>query len=240
TNSTFYSESTSLTDSRYGNYLPNQYSFIELATPIDLEEVTEIRLQYRAKWELEPRYDHVQVSANIQITNNGMAYYPLCGQYSSAAKAGFWKNQPTYNGFQEDWIFEDIDLTPYLEEDAESLNIMFELRTDANKHYDGFYLDDVKILVNGEVETNTTNLFHENLNFVISPNPSDRTTQMMSRHFQTGDELIIYNAVGQLQAKQILTQQQATIVLQEWKSGLYFCEWRRAGQLLKIEKLVKL
>jgi len=240
TSSTFYSSSTSFTDSPNGNYLPNQRKIHELKSPIDLAGVKEIRLQYRAKWSLEPRYDHLQVQALIESPSNETATYPLCGKYSSAAKAGVWKNLPTYNGFQEDWIFEDINLTPYLEEDAKSLNIRFELSSDANNNYDGFYLDDVKIVVVEETETNTTAWLAESRALKIVPNPATHFTQISFTPFQVGDELWVYNAVGQLQEQRILSQKQPTIDLQTWQNGLYFFEWRRKGQVLSIGKLVKM
>ncbi|MEM8524577.1 MAG: M14 family zinc carboxypeptidase [Bacteroidota bacterium] len=239
TNATFYSESASLTDSPNGNYSPNQYSFTELKNLIDLTKVTEARLQYRAKWRLEPRYDHVQVKVEVETDDGRKLFYPLCGKYSSAAKAGFWRNQPTYNAFQEDWIFEDIDLTPYLEEGAVSLNVRFELRADANNHYDGFYLDDVKIVVDDPVETSTKEVKEGDFKFKIHPNPARQITQLSFDNFQADDELWMHNAVGQLQEKIEVNQKQLEIDLSSWQQGLYLFEWRRKGKILSVEKLVK-
>ena len=67
TTSTYYSPSSSITDSPNGNYSHNINKSITLTSGVDLNNAVAATLSFYGKWEIEAGYDYVQ----LEISTNG-------------------------------------------------------------------------------------------------------------------------------------------------------------------------
>lgn len=239
TSEDFYSSSTSITDSPNAPYRPSIYQRITLNPPVDLTNATEARLSFFAKWALEPRYDNVQ----LQLSFNYEEFFPVCGQHTLVARGGRWQGQDVYNGFQDDWVQEEIDLTPFIKEalsdaDRAELRIQFVLSTDGATQEDGFYFDDLKIVTAEDLASNTEDLLLTENQISVSPNPSNEFIIIKTNDLQAQDELVVYDLLGRVVHTNIQNKQ-TQIDIADWQSGIYFCEWRRQGTVLGTSRLVK-
>ncbi len=146
TTQTFYSSPASYTDSKDGNYVNNATVTMTLANTIDLSGLSNPRLTYWTKFDIENNWDYGQVRIS---TNNGSTWIPLAGQYTNPGTGSFQPNgQPLYDGVQSNWVREDISLTGYT---TSQVKLQFQLRTDGSIVKDGWYLDDIGIMYYGIV-----------------------------------------------------------------------------------------
>lgn len=146
TTSTFVSASQSFTDSPSGNYSNNANRTYAYVPSIDLTNVTSAMISYYAKWEIETDYDFVQFQVSI---DNGATWIGQCGNYTvpgtSANGSVQPNNLPIYEGFQTNWVVEEINLSDYI---GQTIKVRFQLRADGGQTEDGFYFDDFKIMYN--------------------------------------------------------------------------------------------
>ncbi|NQY04753.1 MAG: immune inhibitor A, partial [Flavobacteriaceae bacterium] len=139
----FYSSTSSITDSPNTIYGNNQDKSIDLVNNLDLTNAIAANLTFYAKWEVETNWDYVQVEVS---TNNGVTWTPQCGNYTNEGVANQTgaENEPLYDGTQNTWIQESIDLSDYL---GSTIRIRFRLYTDNTQRRDGFYFDDLEVNV---------------------------------------------------------------------------------------------
>jgi carboxypeptidase T len=167
--SQFVSASGSLTESTTGNYPNNSTRTITTTNYIDLTDALAARLSFNAKWTIEANYDYVQV----QASTDGVNWTPLCGRYTTSGSSYQDPGNPVYDGFQSQWVKEEIDLSDY---DGSSIKLRFRLKSDGGLSYDGFYFDDAlveKIVSVSAGENGVGNNFSVN----VFPNPaSDKIT----------------------------------------------------------------
>lgn len=172
TQSTFVSETSSYTDSPFGNYSNNANTTYMLDQALDLTTANAARASYFAKWQLEPSFDYVQFEVS---TDNGLTWIPQCGNYTNYGignpSGGQPADQPLYDGFREDWVLEEIDLTEYL---GEIIQVRFKLRSNGSNRYDGFYFDDFKLYFE---DLSSINELEKNI--VLGPNPASNLVQIM-------------------------------------------------------------
>jgi len=122
-------------------------------------------LNFNARWETEEGYDYVQV-----IVNDGVNDIPMCGNYTTSG-VGFTgqpDGEPLYDGLQNEWINENIDLSDFL---GQTITISFVMRSDGITEMDGFYMDDFKVFQVEEID-NAIETKQENEIFVF-PNPAN-------------------------------------------------------------------
>lgn len=140
TTATYNSPPNSYADSPSGNYASSSTITMTLTSPINLTGVSNPRLSFFTKFDIENNWDYGQVEIS---TNNGSTWIPLEGQYTNPGTGSFQPNgEPLYDGAQADWIKEDISLTSYI---SSQFKIRFELKTDVSVEKDGWYVDDIKI-----------------------------------------------------------------------------------------------
>ncbi|MEZ4847351.1 MAG: M14 family zinc carboxypeptidase [Bacteroidia bacterium] len=144
----------SIADSRYGNYQANASSFLTLKSPIDLQNSHFPKLEFWAKWSLEPYRDYLYVE--VKKTNENV-----------------WKQVPGTFGYNytghHPWMREQIDLSAFKDQ---LINLRFHLQSDFVVQGDGVYIDDLRIVDYTEWATG----FSEDLlgmNVSISPNPNN-------------------------------------------------------------------
>lgn len=139
TNSAYVSSPSSITDSPGGNYPNDANSSFTLSNNIDLSNVDFAELSFYAKWDIENDYDYVVLQAS---TNNGATWQNLCGHYSNRGTASQLQDEPVYDGKQNDWVFETVDLSDFA---GQQIKIRFRLVSDSYIDGDGFYFDDFEI-----------------------------------------------------------------------------------------------
>lgn len=140
TTTSFYSSPNSYTDSKAGNYSNNANVKMTLTNPIDLTQYSNPRLSFQTHFDIEANWDYGQVEVS---TNNGVTWAPVEGLFTNPGSGSFQPNgEPLYDGIQNNWVKEDIDLTAYI---SSQFKVRFVLITDGGTVTDGWYVDDIKI-----------------------------------------------------------------------------------------------
>jgi len=146
TNLSFHSSPTSFTDSKTGNYSSNATVTMTLKNAIDLSTNAHPRLNFWTKFDIEGGWDYGQVKIS---TNNGSTFIPLSGSYTTLGSGSFQPiGEPLYDGSQSSWVNEVMDLTNY---NTNQVKLKFELKTDESVVRDGWFIDDISIVVYGIV-----------------------------------------------------------------------------------------
>lgn len=229
TGSTFVSPSSSITDSASGNYQNNANETIALSDPIDLTDATGANVTFYAKWEIENNFDYVQFDVSI---DGGNSWVAQCGLYTNEGSSN--NSQPTgeplYDGTQNDWVQEQIDLSDYL---GESILVRFHLRSDNGARADGFYFDDLQFNVTGAVLS--TNNVHTS-QFVVYPNPLK--DQLTINTLLENYTIEMYTIQGQLVDKKLDRSGTQSINYADLSSGIYLLRLTsaEASQTLRIVK----
>lgn len=124
---------------------------------------------------------------------------------------------PVYDGIQEQWITEVIDLSHF--EGESQVFIDFEITSDAFLELDGWYIDDVQVLSFKPITTSVKEEESQTQN--IYPNPGSGLftfSEMPASHVR------VYNAQG-LWVSTVSASHQKTIDLQALVSGIYHLDW---------------
>ena len=175
TNLSFHSSPTSFTDSKTGNYSSNATVTMSLKNAIDLSANAHPRLNFWTKFDIESGWDYGQVEIS---TNNGTTFTPLAGSYTTLGSGSFQPNgEPLYDGIQSSWVNEIMDLTNY---NSSQVKLKFELKTDGSVEEDGWFVDDIGIVVYGiiPVELSSFTAFAQDENVLLNWVTSTETNNM--------------------------------------------------------------
>lgn len=234
TGADFVSPSTSWTDSPGGEYGNNDVEENVLNTAVDLTNATSAIASFYAKWEIEDNYDYVQLQAS---TDNGNTWTPLCGKYTNTGTSDQDFGEPLWDGFQTNWVLEEVDLSDYL---GQIITLRFVLVSDVWVTEDGFYYDDFTIssMENGANSINENELTLGDL----MPNPASTFTYLP---FEVTDENVtveLYDQTGKLVlSKQIPAgSMQYKLNIENLSAGTYFCRIHTSDQISESKKLVVL
>ena len=146
TTTSYHSSPTSFTESKIGSYVSNATVTLTQKNSVDLSSYAHPRLSFWTKYDIESNWDYGQVEIS---TNNGSTFTPLTGNYTEPGTGSFQPNgEPLYDGVQTNWVNEEIDLTSF---NSNQTKLRFELKTDGSVTKDGWYIDDIGILVYGIV-----------------------------------------------------------------------------------------
>lgn len=196
TTSDSYSPSTSFTDSPNENYSNNDETIYNFTQQIDLTNATAANVSYYAKWEIETDWDYVQFQVS---TDGGNSWIAQCGNYTNPGVGGNTiqpDNEPLYDGFQTEWVYEEINLSDYL---GEIINLRFYLESDQAVREDGFYFDDFSISYDldniSSIEENTVSLN-------IFPNPTSNEISIALPAYEKYGTVEVFDMNG----KVVLTQ----------------------------------
>ncbi len=230
TTNDFVSSSSSITDSPSGNYSNSQSSTIEIANEIDLTNAGIAAISFYTKWDIEAGFDYVQFEVS---TNNGATWQPQCGLFTSEGNAIQGINgQPMYDGVQNKWVLEQIDLSAYI---GETIKVRFQLVTDAVLNRDGFYFDDFKVTMIDQSALSIASL--EKIGVQVFPNPiKDKLTVKVPD--LSNSVIEIYNLNGQLLRQDILLKTSTDVDLKLLSSGIYILRIR-TDQGIGTMKLIK-
>jgi carboxypeptidase T len=231
----YVSGPTSITDSPFNTYQPNENSSLTLASPVSLIGAVDAVMTFSAKWDIERGFDFVQVSASA---DGGSTWNPLCGKYTVAGSNFQVPGEPLYDGTKREWVNEEMNLNDYL---GQNIQIRFSLMSDNFSEFDGFYFDDLKIeyldSTGVGIQTAASDLF---LSQPV-PNPSTNIASMHYYNVAQGAEMLIYDVYGQLVwKKNISGSGKVEIPTGDFSKGMYSCFVQLPdGSVSKAKKLIK-
>ncbi|MBP7808805.1 MAG: immune inhibitor A [Bacteroidia bacterium] len=224
----FKSAPASITDSPTGNYSNNQTKTVSLKNNLDLTGAIYAHMQYWTKFSLEKNYDEVTIQGS---TNGGSTWFPICAKYETAPSS-FGGTTPMYDGLQELFIKEEINLNGYL---GQQLMIKFVLSTDGGAVLDGFYFDDFLVRKINTLTTNVSEINIEN-NVLIFPNPSNGQITLKNSS-ETIYTVKLFNELGQevIKTDKLEANESGkTLQLEHLQSGIYFIELSTSeGRIVK-------
>jgi hypothetical protein len=175
TTSSFVSAPSSFTDSPTGNYAANTNRTYQLNEVIDLTNASRAVIRYYARWFIEADWDYVQFQVS---SDNGNTWEAQCGKYTVPGKANSQNTQPVskplYDGMQPDWVLEEMDMSAYL---GQQILVRFQLRSDGNTQYDGFYFDDFQVHYDLEDDSSIDAVNHFSIQ--AYPNPAQDYVQFL-------------------------------------------------------------
>lgn len=237
--STFYTSPSSYTDSPSGEYDANENSNMTMSEPFDLSNTLLATLTYYAKWDIETDWDYAQVMAST----NGSSFTALCGIYTNPGVSNQNTDDPLYDGSQDDWVLEEVSLQDYLGE--ETVWIRFRLHSDGFVQEDGFYFDDLSVIVVQEPSSVTESTLALS-NIRIYPNPVKESLNISFYSSESFDsfEIRMTDAIGKTLAldQRIapgVGEQQFILDTQGVQSGVYFVELIGDGISLVQRRVVK-
>jgi hypothetical protein len=168
-------------------------------TLIDISDANSASLEFWTKWSIEKNWDFGQVQASYDGTN----WTSLEGIYTSTGSGNDGGVQPLgtpgYDGKQTTWIKEQVNLNAFIGENP--FYLRFNLKSDSYVNDDGWYIDDISIVVyrdsiisSIEPQKLTVNKFELYQN---SPNPFNPTTQIRFGLANAGVvEIKIFDSLG--------------------------------------------
>jgi carboxypeptidase T len=215
----FVSPTGSITDSPIGNYADNSTTQTTTISNINLTDAIAAYLQFDARWEVERGYDYVE----IQASTNGTTFTPLCGKYTHTGNSSQDNQQPLYDGIQDAWVRETIDLAAYL---GQNIKLQFYLKSDAGTNYDGLYFDDLSVQKITSTSNGIAQIINQTAQVSIYPNPNNGSFVL---HFNSTNSENYKITVSNILGEEVYNTQQnsTTKALQEINlnnaaNGTYF------------------
>jgi hypothetical protein len=134
---------SSFTDSPSGQYSSNADNVMALNTSLILSGATDVKLKFWTKWAVETRWDFATIEAS---SNGGATWSALKGKYTKPASGSGTQILGTYgyDGTQSTWVEEEIDVTQFM---STQFKFRFRLRSDGSITADGYYVDDIRLIV---------------------------------------------------------------------------------------------
>lgn len=220
----FVSPPSSITESPLGNYNSDNHKIISTKGQLSLSSALAAHLQYYTKFVIEKTFDQATIEVS---TDNGATYSALCGIYQTPP-ATFDGTDPVYDGRQDNWVKEDIDLAAYL---GQKIKLRFKFDADFFDERDGFYFDDflVRIITtSGSVGLTETTAPGD---ISLFPNPSKGSFKILGEKLDAA-QITIYNSLGQATNSAVLqsTPSELSVDVESYPAGIYFVKIRTNGQ----------
>jgi len=224
TTSTFVSAPFSITDSpNNSNYEPNTYSDFQLSNPgVNIPDGAKSpQLRFWAKWDLEPRYDYVQVRAS------GITDQALCGRFTKPGSGNGAQpfNEAIFDDFQGEWVEECMDLSDFI---GQTIDLKFILGSDNGDERDGFYFDDLLVEYTDPTLLNTVSIPLRDFRLRQNePNPAGAYTIVRwenVKQLKGEANLLIFNNLGikiSQHALNLSAQNEVRVDTRTWPVGLY-------------------
>ncbi|MFQ6103534.1 MAG: M14 family zinc carboxypeptidase [Candidatus Glassbacteria bacterium] len=136
------------TDSPTGDYSSNTTSIMTGLMQLDLSGAVNAYLIYDSRWEIEKDWDfgQVEVSRDGSTWEAMEATRTFAGsgftEYHDPAEEGYHSRQITY-------VHERVNLSDFLGPGNEAVSFRFILRSDGYIEFDGWYVDEIKVLAYG-------------------------------------------------------------------------------------------
>ena len=149
TSSQYFSSPSSITDSPSKVYDRNSITTLKLINGFELKDADSPVLTFKAKWSIEKGFDYAFLYA---LTERGDTIH-LCGHYTRPGTKDQKEGLPIYDGIQDNWITESVDLSEF--QGFSKLYINFALVSDGYLEQDGIYIDDIEVLSYKDIQTQT-------------------------------------------------------------------------------------
>ena len=240
TTSSWVSPPGSIADSPIGNYFNNQSTSITLNEEVDLTEVGYAQLRFNAKWAIEHAWDYVQVQIS---SDGGTIWEALEGKYTISGSENQAGGEPLYDGFQTEWVLEQIGLMDYV---GEIVTFRFIFKSDAWVTEDGFYFDDFTVL---GIESSSSGYSYSATvsNLQISepiPNPARDIVsfQMVRSNSNEPLRFNIYDVNGKNVYSEVLgnDDNRIKISINDLKQGIYYYQVESKSSRSETKKLIVL
>jgi carboxypeptidase T len=197
TEESFVSAPSSISDSPYWNYMDSQSGSIETIIPVDLADALDATLTYEAKWAIQAAYDYVQV----KISNDyGATWTSLCGKYSKPGNSFQASGEPVYEGVENKWVKESINLDDYL---GQTVYFQFTLVSDGYMNLDGFYFDDVKVLALYDSLVSLPVELEQNI-YLSDPTPNPSTDETIIKYNIKGSDVEMYFEITDISGRTVV------------------------------------
>lgn len=227
----FVSPPSSITDSPNGDYLNNDVNVL-VTPPITIpDEIFQAELNFWTKFDIENNFDFVQVSA---LDENQTLLAPLCGLYTNNGVEPFQPiDQPLYDGTQNEWVYESIDLSEYI---GQVIYIQFALLSDGGVREEGFYFDDLSVNIYQEVDS-VSSVQQPLLTDWIEVYPNPASTELAIKITNKAPQDLVknplsfrmYNSLGVVMLEQELDQRISAIPLTGLSNGFYWYQIQYEG-----------
>ena len=240
TTATFVSSPSSYTESPNGEYPANADVRMTLSQPIDLSTAAAATLRFSAKWNIEANYDYTQVLAS----SDGVNFTALCGNYTSPGVNFQPNGEPVFEGSQNDWVIEEMDLTDFIGQPQ--VWIRFHFASDGGVEDDGFYFDDLSVETINAEPSSTNDLANVVNNLSVFPNPFAQTITARMQLSTSVEQLDVHiiNALGQRIKFTSFSNlnpgiNELDLPVLNINEGIYYLEFTIEGRLLGSRRIVK-
>jgi hypothetical protein len=232
-----HSGKRSYSESPKGDYGNNVSSSMRMKDSLNLAGANAAELRFWSKWNIEAEYDFgiVQVS-----TDNGVTWTALKGKYASQGSGDVKQPlySPGYDGVKHTWVEEVIDLSGYI--GKQNLKLQFDFESDAYAHYDGWYIDDIRILsyrgiteyvqsemqpLSFKLEQNFPNPFNPSTHFRFTVPEAHQLNESSRRPSAETGKLHLVS----LKVYDVLGREVATLVNENRSAGNYAVDWNASG-----------
>ncbi|HIP37404.1 MAG TPA: T9SS type A sorting domain-containing protein [Crocinitomix sp.] len=228
----FVSPTSSMTDSPNSNYSNNSQTQIQLNDMFSFENSTYAYATFYARWDIEASYDFVEFMASI---DNGLSWIPLCGEYTIVGNSNQDNGQPLYEGTQNSWVFEEVDLSDYLGET--NVQFKFRLVSDGFVTGDGFAFDDFSIFSDTASTVGLNNLIADD--FKIYPNPTNSSITIYTTPNTLIGSIKIYNHLGQVvKFRNGISSNKIQLDVNQLDNGMYYVKLLTLNNQTIIKKFV--
>jgi hypothetical protein len=220
-----------LTDSPFAPYEPQFTNALTLAQPLDLTWSSAARLQFLAQWDIEGRFDGVQVLGS----SDGATWMPLCGRYARPGFEDQGADLPVYDAQMPHWVEEEIDLEPYC---GSLLWLRWQMRSNASRQFNGFKLDEVRVKAALGI-SGTPDAGHARQAW-LWPNPASTAAQIVQPAAARPRKIELVDAQGRVAHQQPVPagSMVAELSLAHLPPGLYLCRVLDGSEPTAVERLV--
>ena len=186
-----------------------------------------------AKWDIEAGYDYVQLQVS---TDGGASWIPQCGKYTTSGTSDQDPGNPLWDGTQNSWVQEEIDLSDYL---GQTIEFRFQLVSDNWINEDGFYFDDFEVTTISAPSSIDETPFHSFDTEQNTPNPSYGYTYVnyVLPSNASNPRFVVTNSLGQEVDNLLIDAKSKSIRLNtsHYESGVYLY-YMQSGNLRSASK----
>ena len=178
--SSYHSPTHSFTDSPSGNYPNSTDNPMTLTYALNTASSPMVNLSFWHKYITEASYDFCYVEVS---NDNGTT----------------WNTVASYDGTLSTWTYVSLDISQYTNSSSQ-VKIRFRLNSDQSLNYDGWYVDDIKLLAYQQTPLSVGNEGETPLTYKLSqnyPNPFNPVTLISFAIPKTGFvSLKVYDLLG--------------------------------------------
>jgi hypothetical protein len=195
---------------------------------------TKAYLNFYAKWGIESHLDYAAVMASV--AGSGV-WAPLCGKYTKSGSLYQLYEQPIYDGQQPEWIQEHMDLSEYV---GQRVELRFNLVTDNNTNYDGFYLDDVQVRTVQDTPTVVYPFAGGSASLLVYPNPASEQLQVAIEGYSFTEPLkaTLHDGLGRVVIAADITSSLQSIDIRSLPANVYYLKIGLSGSMLPVQKVI--